>query len=108
MAKKSVPVSSDPIKELKKEPKGMKVPNKTGYMDKERLESEKRHRQHLAWLKTAQKESRDIHKVHQAAMDELAGETGERRKKFIAGNREYAQTLGKFDDNREKVRKIKY
>ena len=81
---------------------------KTGYMDKEVAESEKGHKEYLSWLKEKQAESREIHKTHQAAMDELAAETSERRKKFIAGNREYASTLGKFDDNREKVGKIKY
>lgn len=81
---------------------------KTGYMDKEVAESEKRHKEYLEWLKKAQAESRDIHKKFQAGMDKLADETRERRKKFIAGNREYAKTLGKFDDNREKIRKIKY
>ena len=86
----------------------MKAPNKQGYMDKERLESEVRYRQHLGWLKTAQANSREIHKVHQAAMDELAAETGVRRKRFIATNREYAKTLGKFDDHRGAVRAMKW
>ncbi|MFQ6066101.1 MAG: hypothetical protein ACE5K3_02335 [bacterium] len=63
---------------------------KTGYMDTEVAESEKRHKEYLDWLKKAQAESR------------------EGRKKFIASNREYAKTLGKFDDNREKIGKIKY
>ena len=82
--------------------------NKTGYMDKETAESEKRHKEYMTWLKAAQAESRKIHKVHQAAMDKLAAETKERRKAFIASNRAYAKTLGKFDANREAVRKIKY
>jgi len=56
--------------------------NKTGYMDKERATSEKYQREHLAWLKDAQAESREI------------------RKKFIATNRAYSKTLGKFDDHR--------
>ena len=107
MAKKSVPVKSI-IGALKTEPKGMKTPNKQGYMDKERLESEARSRQHLGWLKAARAQSREIHNVHQAAMDELAAETGVRRKRFIATNREYARTLGKFDDYREAVREMKW
>jgi len=73
---------------------------KTGYMDKEVAESENRHKEHLGWLKKAQAESRDIHKKSQADMDKLADETKERRKEFVASNREYAKTLGKFDDNR--------
>lgn len=81
---------------------------KTGYMDKEVAESEKRHKEYLDWLKGAQAESRDIHKKFQADMDKRADETRERRKKFIASNREYAKTLGKFDDNREKIGKINY
>lgn len=64
--------------------------NKTGYMDKERATSEKYQREHLAWLKDAQAKSSEIHK------------------KFIASNREYAKTLGKFDDYRGQVRKMKY
>lgn len=56
--------------------------NKTGYMDNERATSENYHKEHLAWLKDAQAESREI------------------RKKFIASNREYAKTQGKFDDHR--------
>ena len=108
MARKSVPVDQSPINALKAEPVGMKPPNKQGYMDKERLESETRYRQHLGWLNGAQAQSRAIHKVHQAAMDGLAAETRDRTKKFIASNREYAKTLGKFDDYREAVRKIKY
>ena len=56
--------------------------NKTGYMDNERATSENYHKEHLAWLKDAQAESRNI------------------RKKFIATNREYSKTLGKFDDHR--------
>ncbi len=79
----------------------MKVPNKQGYMDKERLETEERHREHLGWLKATQAKSGEIHKGHQAKMDELAAETRSRRKKFIATNREYSKTLGKFDDNRD-------
>ena len=108
MARKSVPVSQAPIKALKAEPVGMKVPNKQLYMDKERLESETRSRQHLGWLKAAQAQSSEIHKVHQAAMDELGAETTARRKRFIATNRGYANTLGKFDAYREAVRKIKW
>jgi len=105
---KSVPVDQDPIKAWKAEPKGMKVPNHQGYMDKERLESEEFYRRHLGWLKAAQDQSRAIHKVHQAAMDELAAETLVRRKRFIATNREYAKTLGKFDDYRGAVRKMEW
>ena len=86
----------------------MKTPNKQGYMDKERLETEERYREHLKWLKAAQANSREIHNVHQAAMDELAAETGVRRKRFIATNREYARTLGKFDDHRQAVREMKW
>lgn len=82
--------------------------NKTGYMDKERAESEKRQKEYLAWLKSAQAESRAIHEKFQSAMDKLATETKEKHKKFIASNREYTKTLGKFDDNREATRKIKY
>ena len=107
MAKKSVPVKSI-VGALKAEPKGMKVPNKQGYMDKERLETETQYRQHLGWLKTAQAQSRDIHNVHQAAMDELAAETRARTKRFVATNREYARTLGKFDDYRKDVRAMKW
>ena len=73
---------------------------KIGFMDKEVAESEKRQKEHLSWLKGKQAESREIHKTHQAAMDELAAETRDRSKKFIASNRGYAKTLGKFDDNR--------
>ncbi len=107
MAKKSVPVESI-VGALKAEPIEMKAPNKQGYMDKETLETEKRYREHLGWLKTAQAHSGETHKAHQAAMDELAAETGTRRKKFIATNRDYARTLGKFDDCREAVRKMKW
>ena len=82
--------------------------NKTGYMDKEGAESAKRHKEYLGWLKGAQAESRAIHEKFQAAMDKLAVETKGHRKKFIASNRAYAKTLGKFDANREAVRKIKY
>ncbi|ODS34284.1 MAG: hypothetical protein SCARUB_00543 [Candidatus Scalindua rubra] len=108
MAKKSVPVDQTPIKALKAEPVGMKIPNKQHYMDKERLESESRLRQYLGWLKAAEAQSREIHSVHQAAMDELADETSARSKRFIATNREYAKTLGKFDNYREAVRKMKW
>lgn len=73
---------------------------KTGYMDKEVAESEKQHKEYLGWLKGAQTESKDIHKKFQTAMDKLADESKEQRNKFIASNREYAKTLGKFDDNR--------
>ena len=72
----------------------------TGYMDTEVAESENRYEEYLDWLKKAQAESRDIHKKFQADMDKLADETKERHKEFIASNREYANTLGKFDDNR--------
>ena len=73
---------------------------KTGYMDKEVAESEKQHKEYLGWLRGAQAESKDIHKKFQGAMDKLADESKEQRNKFIASNREYAKTLGKFDDNR--------
>ena len=86
----------------------MKTPNKQGYMDKERLETEERYREHLKWLKGAQAESGEIHNVHQAAMDDLAAETGARCTRFIATNREYAKTLGKFDDHRQAVREMKW
>ena len=82
--------------------------NPTGYMDKERAESEKGHKEYMAWLRGAQAESRTIHKEHQAAMDKLATETKDRHNKFVASNRAYAKTLGKFDATREAVRKIKY
>ena len=82
--------------------------NPMGYMGKERAESEKRHQEYMSWLKGAQAESRKIHKNFQASMDGLAAETRERHKSFVAGNRAYAKTLGKFDANREAVRKIKY
>lgn len=107
---------------------------KTGYMDKEAAESAKKHKEYLDWLKAARAKSRaknevflaDIkavtkawdakekpqiaaqHKETTAAVKKLAAESKARRKKFIASNREYAKTLGKFDDSREKVRKIKY
>ena len=55
----------------------MEMANKTGYMDKERAGSEKRHKEYLEWLKKAQAES----KV--------------RRKAFVASHREYAKTIGK-------------
>ena len=86
----------------------MKVPNKQGYMDKERLESETRNREHLGWLKAAQAESRETHNAHQGAMDELAGETRARHKRFTATNREYTKNLGKFDDHRQAVRAMKW
>ncbi len=86
----------------------MKVPNKQGYMDKERLETEERSREHLEWLKGAQAGSREIHKANQAAMDGLAAETRSRRKKFIATSREYTKTLGKFDDSKDEVRGMKW
>ena len=74
--------------------------NKTGYMDKERAESAQKHKEYLGWLKSAQAESRKINKNFQVAMDKLAVETKDRHKKFVASNRAYAKTLGKFDDNR--------
>ena len=73
--------------------------NPTGYMDKERAESEKRHQEYMTWLKGAQTESRKIHKNFQASMDGLAAETRDRHKSFVAGNRAYAKTLGKFDQH---------
>jgi len=73
--------------------------NPTGYMDKERVESEKRHQEYMSWLKGAQAESRKIHKNFQASMDGLAAETRERHKSFVASNRAYAKTLGKFDQH---------
>ena len=82
--------------------------NPTGYMDKETAESEKRHQEYMAWLKNAQAESREIHKNFQASMDGLAAETRDRHKAFVASNRAYANTLGKFDANREAVGAMKY
>ena len=73
--------------------------NKTGYMDKETAESEAGHKEYLGWLKSAQSESRAIHTKFQGAMDKLAAETRTRHKGFIASNRAYANTLGKFDAN---------
>ena len=54
-----------------------KKPRHTGYMDKERTESERRHREYLAWLKRAQAESK-------------AG-----RKAFVASTRAYSKTIGR-------------
>ena len=74
--------------------------NKTGYMDKERATSEKYQREHLAWLKDAQAKSRELHNEHLAWLKDAQAKSSEIRKKFIASNREYAKTLGKFDDHR--------
>ena len=82
--------------------------NPTGYMDKERAESETRHQEYMTWLKNAQAESRKIHTNFQTAMNGLATETRDRHKTFVASNRTYAKTLGKFDANREAVRTMKY
>ncbi len=73
--------------------------NPTGYMDKERAESEKRHQEYMTWLKGAQAESRKIHKSFQTAMNGLAAETRDSHKSFVASNRAYAKTLGKFDQH---------
>lgn len=82
--------------------------NKTGYMDKERATSEEYAKAHLEWLKEAQTNSRALHKEHMAKLKAQQAESRGIRMKFIASNREYANTLGKFDDNRDKVRKMKY
>ena len=74
--------------------------NKTGYMDNERAISENYHKEHLAWLKDAQAKSRELHNEHLAWLKDAQAKSSEIRKKFIASNREYAKTLGKFDDNR--------
>jgi len=42
--------------------------NPTGYMDKEKAESEKKHQEYMAWLKSAQAESRKIHKNFQTEL----------------------------------------
>lgn len=80
------------------------MPTKTGYMDKERAESAQRHKMHLSWLGKAranfqkmQADSRKLHAAHQAAMNALAKESRQQHKAFIASNRKYARTLGKFD-----------
>ncbi len=52
-------------------------PRPTGYMDKERLESERRRKEYLEWLKKAQAESKA------------------RRKAFVASNRAYSKTIGR-------------
>ena len=65
-------------------------PRPTGYMDKERAESERRRKEYLQWLKRAQAES----KV--------------RRKAFVASTREYSATLGKYDSPKYKEGIKKY
>jgi len=82
--------------------------NKTGYMDNERATSENYHKEHLEWLKNAQTKSRDMHKEYLAWLKGAQAKSREIRQKFIATNREYAKTLGKFDDYREQARKMKY
>lgn len=82
--------------------------NKTGYMDKERATSEKYHKEYMGWLKDAQKKSRDLHNEHLEWLKGAQAKSREIRQKFIATNREYSKTLGKFDDYREQVRKMKY
>jgi len=52
-------------------------PRPTGYMDKERLESEERRNEYLGWLKRAQAESKA------------------RRKAFVASTRAYSKTIGR-------------
>ena len=66
------------------------------YMDKERAESNKRHKEYLDWFKGAQVESKDIHKKFQGAMDKLADESREQHNKFVTSHREYEKTLGKL------------
>ena len=75
---------------------------KTGYMDMERAESEKCHKESMEWLKAAQANSRTLHNEHMAKLKAQQAESKEIRKKFIATNQEYAKTLGKFDDNRKR------
>lgn len=82
--------------------------NKTGYMDNERVTSEKYHKDYLEWLKNAQTKSRDMHKEYLGWLKGVQAKSREIHKKFISTNREYSNTLGKFDDHREQVRKMKY
>lgn len=82
--------------------------NKTGYMDKERATSEQYHKEYMGWLKDAQANSRNLHKEYLEYLKGAQAKSREIRKKFIATNREYAKTLGKFDDHREQVRKMKF
>ncbi|ODS34283.1 MAG: hypothetical protein SCARUB_00542 [Candidatus Scalindua rubra] len=66
-------------------------PRPTGYMDKERAESERRRKEYLEWLKRSQAESKA------------------RRKAFVASTREYSATLGKYDspEYKEHIKKYK-
>ncbi len=52
-------------------------PRPTGYMDKERAESERRHKEYLAWLKGSQAESQA------------------RQKAFVASTKAYSKTIGR-------------
>ena len=64
-------------------------PRSTGYMDKERLESERRRKEYLDWLKRSQAESKA------------------RSKAFVASTREYSATVGKYDSSKEDLKKYK-
>lgn len=63
------------------------------YMDKERAESAKRHKEYLSWIKGAQAESKA------------------RRKAFVASTREYSATIGKekeeYGNHMEKYKKLR-
>ena len=65
-------------------------PRPTGYMDKERLESERRRKEYLEWLKRSQAESKA------------------RRKAFVASSREYSATIGKYDSPKYNEHTNKY
>ena len=65
-------------------------PRLTGYMDKERAESERRRKEYLEWLKRSEAESKA------------------RRKAFVASSREYSATVGKYDSPGSKERLNKY
>ena len=65
-------------------------PRSTGYMDKERLESERRRKEYLDWLKRSQAESKA------------------RRKAFVASTRKYSATVGKYDSPKYKEDIKKY
>lgn len=84
------------------------MPHMTGYMDKERADTAERRKEYMGWLKSAQEGSRKFHANFQTHMDKLATETRERHKKFEGANRQYAKTLGRFDECRKEVREFKY
>ncbi len=65
-------------------------PRLTGYMDKERAESEKRRKEYLEWLKRSQTESKA------------------RRMAFVGSTREYSATIGKYDSPKSKEHLKKY